>query len=50
MPAEYVEAFFGFFVDGDLDESQVLQTVEEVTGPKPRTYEQRARAHIEALS
>jgi ABC-2 type transport system permease protein len=24
--------------------------VEEVTGPKPRTYEQRARAHIEALS
>jgi uncharacterized protein YbjT (DUF2867 family) len=50
MPTEYVEAFFGFFVDGDLDESQVLQTVEEVTGPKPRTYEQRARAHIEALS
>jgi uncharacterized protein YbjT (DUF2867 family) len=50
MPAEYVEAFFRFFVDGDLDESQVLPTVEEITGRKPRTYEQWARAHTEALS
>jgi uncharacterized protein YbjT (DUF2867 family) len=50
MPAEYVDAFFRFFVDGDLDESQVLPTVEEITGRKPRTYEQWARAHVEALS
>jgi uncharacterized protein YbjT (DUF2867 family) len=50
MPAEYVEAFFKFFVDGDLDESQVLPTVEEITGRKPRTYEQWARTHTEALS
>jgi uncharacterized protein YbjT (DUF2867 family) len=49
MPAEYVEALFRFFVDGDLDESQVLPTVEEITGRKPGTYEQWARAHVEAL-
>jgi uncharacterized protein YbjT (DUF2867 family) len=50
MPAEYVEAFVKFFVNGDLDESQVLPTVEEITGRNPRTYEQWARAHIEDLS
>jgi uncharacterized protein YbjT (DUF2867 family) len=49
MPGEYVEAFFEFFVVGDLDESRVLPTVEEITGRKPRTYEQWARAHTEAL-
>jgi hypothetical protein len=38
-----------FFVDGDLDESQVLPTVEEITGRKPGTYEQWARAHVQAL-
>ena len=47
MPAEYVEAFFRFFVEGELDESQVLPTVEEITGRKPRTFEQWARAHLE---
>jgi uncharacterized protein YbjT (DUF2867 family) len=50
MPAEYVEAFFKFFVEGHLDESEVLPTVEEITGRKPRTYEQWARAHAQALS
>jgi uncharacterized protein YbjT (DUF2867 family) len=50
MPADYVDAFFKFFVDGDLDESRVLPTVDEITGRKPRTYEQWARAHIEELS
>jgi hypothetical protein len=48
MPAEYVEAFFKFFVDGDFDESQVLPTFEGITGRKPRTYEQWARAHTSA--
>jgi pimeloyl-ACP methyl ester carboxylesterase len=38
------------FVDGDLDESQVLPTVEEITSRRPRTYEQWARAHAEAFS
>ena len=30
MPSEYVDAFFSFFADGNLDESQVLPTVEEL--------------------
>jgi uncharacterized protein YbjT (DUF2867 family) len=49
MPAEYVDAFFSFFVDGKLDESQVLPTVEEVTGRPPRSFEQWARTHADAL-
>jgi len=49
MPAEYVDAFFRFFVDGDLDESDVLPTVEEVTGTPPRNYEAWARAHADAF-
>ena len=49
MPAEYVDAFFRFFVDGDLDESAVLPTVREVTGRAPRSFEAWARAHADAL-
>jgi len=50
MPVEYVDAFFSFYVDGTLDESQVLPTVEEVTGRPPRTFEQWARAHADAFA
>jgi uncharacterized protein YbjT (DUF2867 family) len=49
MPAEYVDAFFRFFVDGDVDESAVLPTVQEVTGRPPRSFEAWARAHADAL-
>jgi uncharacterized protein YbjT (DUF2867 family) len=49
MPAEYVDAFFRFFVDGDLDESAVLPTVQEVTGRMPRSFEAWARAHADAF-
>jgi uncharacterized protein YbjT (DUF2867 family) len=49
MPADYAEAFIRFFIDGELNESQVLPTVEEVTGRKPRTFEQWAQAHAEAF-
>jgi uncharacterized protein YbjT (DUF2867 family) len=49
MPAEYVEAFFSFFVDGTIDESTVLPTVEEVLGRPPGTFEQWARAHADAF-
>ena len=49
MPAEYVDAFFRFFVDGDLDESGVLPTVQEVTGRAPRNFEAWARAHADAF-
>jgi uncharacterized protein YbjT (DUF2867 family) len=49
MPPEYVDAFFSFFVDGTLDESQVLDTVQQVTGRAPRSFEQWATAHADAF-
>lgn len=50
MPAEYVAAFFSFFVDGTIDESTVLPTVEEVLGRPPRRFEDWARAHAGAFA
>jgi uncharacterized protein YbjT (DUF2867 family) len=50
MPPEYVDAFFSFFVDGTIDESTVLPTVEEVLGRPPRRFEDWARAHADALT
>jgi hypothetical protein len=32
MPAEYVDAFFRFYVDGELDESMVLPVVPDLVG------------------
>jgi uncharacterized protein YbjT (DUF2867 family) len=49
MPADYVEAFFRFFVDGELDESEVLPTVEEVTGRPPRSFRDWVVAHRDAF-
>jgi uncharacterized protein YbjT (DUF2867 family) len=49
MPVEYVDAFFSFYVDGTLDESQVFPTVREVTGRPPRTFERWALAHADAF-
>jgi uncharacterized protein YbjT (DUF2867 family) len=49
MPPQYVDAFFSFFADGKLDESQVLPTVQEVTGRPPRSFEQWAAAHADAF-
>jgi uncharacterized protein YbjT (DUF2867 family) len=49
MPAEYVDAFFSFYVDGTLDESEVLSTVSDLTGNAPRTFEQWAHAHRQAF-
>jgi uncharacterized protein YbjT (DUF2867 family) len=50
MPAEYVDAFFRFFVDGELDESEVLPTVEEVTGRPPRPFRDWVVAHRAELT
>jgi len=47
MPPEYVDAFIHFYVDGWVEESQVLSTVEEVTGTEPRTFEQWAVQHAD---
>ena len=50
MPADYVDAFFSFFVEGTIDESTVLPTVEEVLGRPPRRFEDWARAHADAFT
>jgi uncharacterized protein YbjT (DUF2867 family) len=49
MSSEYVDAFFSYFADGTYDDSKVLPTVKQLTGKPPRTFEQWATAHIEAL-
>ncbi|MBB5080453.1 NAD(P)H-binding protein [Nonomuraea endophytica] len=45
MPAEYVDAFFDFYVTGSLDESIVRPDVRDVTGREPRTFTEWAEAH-----
>ena len=50
MPAEYVDAFFSFFVEGTIDESTVLPTIEEVLGRPPGRFEDWARAHAGAFA
>jgi uncharacterized protein YbjT (DUF2867 family) len=49
MPAEYVDAFFNFFVDGAYDDSVVLPTVADLLGRTPRTFDQWAEAHADAF-
>ncbi|MEV0407275.1 NAD(P)H-binding protein [Actinoallomurus sp. NPDC050550] len=49
MPAEYVDAFFRFYVDGTLDESHIHPDVQEVTGRPPHTFEEWATDHAEAF-
>jgi uncharacterized protein YbjT (DUF2867 family) len=49
MPAEYVDAFFDFFVAGTIDETSVLPTVEQVTGRPPRTFRQWAEENLDAF-
>jgi len=49
MPKPYVDAFFSFFVDGTLDESEVLPTVREITGREPRTFAEWTRTHRAAF-
>lgn len=49
MPREYVDAFFGFYVDGLLDESEVHPDVPELTGRPARTFAQWATAHASAF-
>jgi hypothetical protein len=45
MTAEYVDALFDFFVDGNLDESEVVPTVAEVAERQPRSFEHSATTH-----
>jgi uncharacterized protein YbjT (DUF2867 family) len=47
MPEKYVHAFWNFYVDGALDESLVLPTVEDILGRPARTFEQWAEVHAD---
>jgi uncharacterized protein YbjT (DUF2867 family) len=49
MPSEYVDAFFDFYVDGAVDETSVLPTIEAVTGRPPRTFREWAEANAGAF-
>jgi uncharacterized protein YbjT (DUF2867 family) len=49
MPEEYVDAFFDYYVDGSLDESQPTGDVERAIGRAPRTFAQWAEVHAEAF-
>jgi uncharacterized protein YbjT (DUF2867 family) len=49
MPVEYVDAFFDFYVDGSLDESQVQPDVRDILGRPARSFEQWAAAHADAF-
>ena len=49
MPAEYVDASFRFFAEGDVDETTVLPTVREVLGREPRSFEEWALEHADAF-
>jgi uncharacterized protein YbjT (DUF2867 family) len=44
-PADFIDAFFRFFSDGEFDDSVVVDTVREITGTPPRTFEQWSRTH-----
>jgi hypothetical protein len=50
MPAEYVDAFFLFYIDGTLDESSVRPTVQDITGRPPRTFRQWATSQADAFT
>ncbi|MFD5178250.1 NAD(P)H-binding protein [Nocardia sp. NPDC058379] len=47
IPEKYIDAFFSFYSDRTLDESQIYPTVEEVTGRPPRDFRQWAAAHAD---
>jgi uncharacterized protein YbjT (DUF2867 family) len=49
MPPEYVDAFMRFFADGEVDESTVHPTVEQILGRPPGRLADWAAAHADEL-
>jgi uncharacterized protein YbjT (DUF2867 family) len=49
-PAPFVDGFFRFFTDGEFDDSGVTQSVRDITGRPPRTFDEWARAHVDAFA
>jgi uncharacterized protein YbjT (DUF2867 family) len=44
-PVPFIDAFFRFFTDGEYDDSVVVDSVNGITGHRPRTFERWAREH-----
>lgn len=49
-PGPYLDAFFRFYSQGEFDDSRVVETVQQITGRRPRRFEQWARAHAGSFS
>lgn len=49
QPADYVDAMFEFYVNGGIDVSHVLPSVEELLGRPGRTFHEWAAAHQDAF-
>lgn len=48
-PASIIDAFFRFFSGGEFDDAAVVDSVQEITGQHPRTFEQWAHDHAHAF-
>lgn len=48
-PASIIDAFFRFFSGGEFDDAGVVDSVQEITGQHPRTFEQWAHDHAHAF-
>jgi uncharacterized protein YbjT (DUF2867 family) len=44
-PADFIDAFFRFFSDGEYDDSAIVDTVQRITGHSPGTFEQWSHKH-----
>ena len=49
-PASIIDAFFRFFSGGEFDDAGVVDSVQEITGHHPRTFEQWAHDHAHAFT
>ncbi|MEY9930738.1 uncharacterized protein YbjT (DUF2867 family) [Catenulispora sp. GP43] len=50
VPQRYIEAFLDFYAEGNLDESQVRDTVADITGTAPRSFAAWAADHAVAFA
>ena len=48
-PAPFIDAFFRFYSDGEFDDSPTVDTVQQITGHPPHSFEQWAQAHASAF-
>jgi uncharacterized protein YbjT (DUF2867 family) len=49
-PADFIDAFFRFFSHGEFDDAPVVDGVHQITGQRPRTFEQWATEHVHAFT